>query len=373
MSLFIKDVIDELERLIPLSLQEEWDNSGYQIKLTDEPVSGIVTSLDITDKCANIALKKGYNLILTHHPLFFHPLHLLDLDSKDGKVLNILVKNGICVYSMHTNFDSSQYSMSRYISGKLGVKEISPLRSHKRKLYKLSVFIPKGYVKRIRDVLFAYANPRIGNYENCSFETKGRGSFKPLSEASPFIGAKGETSFVSESKLEVIIEKGAISNALDALKKIHPYEEVAFDLYPLYDFGGSFSEGMGAMGNLEPKLNFKNILNKIYGLFTPLFMHYCGKLNRVVKRIAVVSGSGFLFIDEAIKNNCDVLISSELTHSKAIKANKNGICLVELSHFDMEKYFALLVRDILIKKFSVPVIENNNENNPFFNYKGGEI
>ena len=376
MSLFIKDVIDKLESLIPLSLQEEWDNSGYQIKLTDEPLSGVVTSLDLTDKCVNLAVKKGFNLILIHHPLFFYPLHLVDLDSKDGKVFDLLVKNRICVYSMHTNFDFSQYSMNHYIANKLGVKKTSPLKSHKRKLYKLSVFIPKGYVKQVRDALFTYANPKIGNYENCSFETRGNGSFKPLSGANPFIGDREKTSFVSESKLEVIIEERAISKTLDALKKVHPYEEVAFDLYPLYDFGGSFSDGIGAVGNLEPKLNLENLLNKIDNLFTPLFMHYCGKLNRMIKKIAVVSGSGFSFIDEAIKNNCDVLISSELTHSKAIKANKSGICLVELSHFDMEKHFTLLAKDILIKEFSIPVIENNNENNPFFNYKnykGGEI
>ena len=373
MPLLIKDVIDKLESLIPLNLQEEWDNSGYQIKLTDEPLSGVVTSLDLTDKCANLAVKKGFNLILIHHPFFFHPMQSVDLDSKDGKVFNLLVKNRICVYSMHTNFDSSRYSMNHYIANKLGIKESRPLIPHKRKLYKLSVFIPKGYIKPVRDILFAYANPKIGNYENCSFETKGKGSFKPLSGANPFIGSPEKTSFTDESKLEVIIEERAVNKALDELKKIHPYEEAAFDLYPLYDFGGSFPDGMGAMGNLEPPTLLENLLNKIDRLFNPLFIHYCGKLNSTIKKVAVVSGSGFSFIDEAIKNNCGILISSELTHSKALKADKSGICLAELSHFDMEKYFTSLTKDILIKEFSIPVIENNNENNPFFKYEGGKI
>ncbi len=371
MSLLIKDVVDKLESLIPLRLQEKWDNSGYQIKLINECLSGIITSLDPTERCVNLAVERGFNLILIHHPVFFHPARSVDLDSEDGKVFSLLVKNRICVYSMHTNLDSSRYSMSRYIANKLGVREVLPLKPCKGKLYKFSVFIPKGYVKQVRDILFKYANPKIGNYENCSFESRGIGSFKPLSEANPFSGNRGETSFVSESKLEIIIDEKDIDETIEALKNTHPYEEVAFDLYPLYDIRSNIYDGMGAMGSFHSKsyFNFKNLLEKINNEFNPLFMHYCGGLNKEIKKVAVVSGSGFSFIDEALKNNCDVLISSELTHSNAIKANKNGICLVELSHFDTEHHFTTILRDILMKEFDTPVIENNGDNNPFFNYK----
>ncbi len=373
MSLFIKDAVSQLENLIPISLQEEWDNSGYQIKLANAPLSGIVTSLDLTDKSVDLAINKGYNFILIHHPLFFHPLSSIDLDSNIGNLLELLIKNKICVYAMHTNFDSSSYSMSRYILNKLETKETLPLIPSKRKLYKLSVFIPKGYVSVVRDILFKYGNPIIGNYENCSFETKGKGSFKPLESANPFIGKSGETTFTNESKLELLIEEKFIKKAIEEMKKIHPYEEVAFDLYPLDDFGGNKTEGMGAVGNLENKITLGNLLDKIQGLFSPIFINYCGNLNKKIKNIAVISGNGFSYMDNALKSGCDVLISSELTHSKALKANKSGICLVEMSHFDTEKYFTSITKDILSKKFDVTVIENTHENNPFFKYKGGEL
>ncbi len=373
MSLFIKDVVGKLEYLIPFDLQEDWDNSGYQIKLADAPLLGIVTSLDLTDKSVDLAVGKGFNLILIHHPLFFHPLSSVDLDSNDGKLTGLLIKNKICVYALHTNFDSSVYSMSRYILNKLEIKEILPLIPHKRKLYKLSVFIPKGYVRVVRDVLFKYGNPKIGNYENCSFETKGKGSFKPLEGSNPFIGESLKTTFTDESKLELLIEERFIKKAIDEMKKVHPYEEAAFDLYPLYDFGGNNTHGIGAFGDFESKITLSNLLDKIQGLFSPIFINYCGNLNKNIKKVAVVSGSGFSYIDNAVKSGCDVLISSELTQSKAIKANKSGICLIEMSHFDTEKHFTVITKDILSEEFNISVIENTDENNPFFKYKGGEL
>ncbi len=373
MPLLIKDAVDKLENLVPLELQEDWDNSGYQIKLAGAPLTGIVTSLDISEECAGLAANKGFNLILLHHPFFFHPRRSIDLDSKDGEIFNLLVKNRICVYSMHTNFDSSAYSMSRFMAGKLDAKEIFPLVPHKRKLYKLSVFIPKGYVKTVRDALFAYGNPKIGNYENCSFETKGKGSFKALEGSEPFIGGFSGTTFTDESKLELLIEERNIKKAVAEMKKVHPYEEAAYDLYPLRDFGGSALEGMGAVGNFETGVTLAQLSDKIQALFSPVFINYCGNLNKKIKKIAVVSGSGFSFLDSAVKSRCDVLISSELTHSRAIEAGKKGICLIELSHFDTEKHFTGIVNELLSKEFDIPAIKNNFEFNPFFKYKGGEL
>jgi dinuclear metal center YbgI/SA1388 family protein len=373
MSLFIKDAVSKLENLIPLNLQEEWDNSGYQVKFANAALSGVVTSLDPSEKSLELAITKGFNLILTHHPLFFRALRSLDMDSNVGGLIELIVKNNICVYSMHTNFDSSAYSMSRYILNKLAIKNIYSLIPHKRKLYKLSVFIPKGYTGAVREVLFKYGNPKIGNYENCSFETKGKGSFKPLEGADPFIGEIKKTVYTDESKIELLIEERYIKKAISEMKKIHPYEEAAFDLYPLYDFEGNNGEGMGAAGNFESAVTLETLLEKVHKLFSPLFINYCGKLNKKIKKIAVVSGSGFSFTADAVKLGCDAMISSELTHSRAISANQSGICLIEMPHFDTEKYFTSITKELLDKEFGVPVIENTGENNPFFKYKGGAL
>ncbi len=368
MPLLIKDVISRIESIIPLYLQEEWDNSGYQIKSSNNPVSGIVTSLDLTTGCSKLAVNNGANLIFTHHPPFFNPVEMINLESPTGKIAGFLSGMNVCVYSLHTNFDSSIYGMSRFIGLKIGIKDLIPIANKKRKLFKLSVFIPEGHVEKVRDALFASVRPVIGNYENCSYEVKGRGSFKPLSGAKPFIGSKGKTSFVDESRLELLVPEEKLEDAIKELKRVHPYEEVAFDVYTLHDSGGNNKEGHGVMGDMDPAIKFSELLGVIQKSLNPSYINYTGDLKRRVKRIGIVAGSGFSFVDEAFRKGCDALISSELKHSEALKAVEYRICLASLSHFDTEKYFTGILKDILLKEFKGIGIFENKEKGPVFTY-----
>lgn len=376
MSLLIKDVTDKLEAVIPISLQQDWDNSGYQIKFGSEKSSGIVVSLDLTYECFKIAVKKKANLILTHHPLFFHPIKYIDFDKSSANVIASLVKENISVYSLHTNLDSSRFSMSRFILEKLHARDIIPLVPGKSRLYKLSVFIPKGYVGKVRDALFSVANPIIGNYENCSFETRGRGTFRPIGDANPFIGKTGKTEFVDESRLELLIGEDKLKAAVKILREAHPYEEVAFDIYPLFDTGDGNEEGDGAVGELESPVKFGDFLDLIHETINPVYINYTGDKEREIKRIGVVSGSGFSYIGNAVNTGCDVFISSELSHSKALKSYEDNICLVDLSHYDTEKYFTGIMKNVLEGWFDIPVFQNckeagawHNPDCPIFSYK----
>jgi dinuclear metal center YbgI/SA1388 family protein len=372
MSFFIKDIVNGLENAVPLNLQENWDNSGYQLKLDNEPVTGVLTSLDLTPAAVSLAIKRKCNLIIIHHPFFFSPVKSISINSQDSQIIFNLIKNRICVYAMHTNFDSSYYSMSKFIAEKIGLISLSPLKPHKKTYYKLSVFIPKGYVAAVRQVLFDTANPQIGNYENCSFETKGKGSFKPLTGANPFIGEKETISFADESKLELIVSEDRLPSTIEEMKKVHPYEEVAYDVYPLFNYGGKDLEGIGIIGNFNHSIKFKDLLKKLNKLIKPAYINYCGNMEKPIKKAAIVSGSGFSFIDETIKQNSDVLISSECSHDKALKAIKNGLCLIDMPHFDTEKYFISLVKQIIENKFDIKIIENDFDVNPIFNFKEEE-
>ncbi len=372
MAFFIKDIINELEISVPLDLRERWDNSGYQIKLENEPLNGVLISLDLTSTAVSMAVKKNCNLILIHHPFFFYPVSSLDINSVDSKIISDLLTNRICVYAMHTNFDSSFNSMSRYIAEKAGLSDIATLKPGKKRLYKLSVFVPKGYVSTVRETLFAFANPKIGNYENCSFETKGRGSFKPLLGAKPFIGKKEKTSFVEESKLELIVDENRLGKAVEEMKKVHPYEEVAFDVYPLANCGKNNLEGIGVVGKFKSPVKLKELLGRLNKLIKPAYINYVGDAGRLLKRAAIISGSGFSLINEVIRQKIDILISSECSYDKALKAKKNNLCLIDLPHFDTEKYFISIVKGILRDKFSIKIkiVENNIDINPIINFKG---
>ncbi|MCL4546600.1 MAG: Nif3-like dinuclear metal center hexameric protein, partial [Deltaproteobacteria bacterium] len=359
-----------------LSLQEKWDNSGYQLKLADEPVNGVLISLELTPEAVLLAVKSKCNLIITHHPFFFHPIKSIDINSSDATIINTLLNNKICVYSMHTNFDSSIYSMSRFIAQKINLKSLVSINPFKKKLYKLSVFVPKGYIPIVREALFKYADPVIGNYENCSFETKGRGSFKPVGEADPFIGEPEKTSFVDESKLEVIIEENKLGKTIEEIKKVHPYEEVAYDIYPLFDYGSLDIAGLGVIGEFigkEKNITLQNVIIKLKNAINADYINYTGKLKRIIKKAAIISGSGFSYINEVIDKGADVFISSECSYHNAIKAYNNNLCLIDIPHFDSEKSFNLILKEILGRYFDIKIITNNIDFNPILNFKGDSI
>ncbi len=376
MTFLIKEIIEKLENLVPLSLQEKWDNSGYQLKLADEPVNGVLISLELTPEAVLLAVKSKCNLIITHHPFFFHPIKSIDINSSDATIINTLLNNKICVYSMHTNFDSSIYSMSRFIAQKINLKSLVSINPFKKKLYKLSVFVPKGYIPIVREALFKYADPVIGNYENCSFETKGRGSFKPVGEADPFIGEPEKTSFVDESKLEVIIEENKLGKTIEEIKKVHPYEEVAYDIYPLFDYGSLDIAGLGVIGEFigkEKNITLQNVIIKLKNAINADYINYTGKLKRIIKKAAIISGSGFSYINEVINKGADVFISSECSYHNAIKAYNNNLCLIDIPHFDSEKSFNLILKEILGRYFDIKIITNNIDFNPILNFKGDSI
>jgi dinuclear metal center YbgI/SA1388 family protein len=373
MTFLIKEIIEKLENLVPLSLQEKWDNSGYQLKLADEPVAGVLISLELSSEAVSLAVNNKCNLLITHHPFFFNPIKFIDINSTDAAIINTLLNNKICVYSMHTNFDSSAYSMSRFIAQKINLTSLFPVYPAKRKLYKLSVFVPKGYIYDVRQALFKYANPVIGNYEDCSFETKGKGSFKPVSGANPFTGKADKTSFVDESKIEVIIAENNLDKTIEEMKKVHPYEEVAYDVYPLVGYGGDNVAGSGVIGKFdenEKESTLQNLIVKVKNVTNSDYINYTGNLKKNIRKVAIISGSGFSYINKVINKGADVLISSECSYHDAIKANNNNLCLIDIPHFDSEKSFNVILKEILERYFEIKILTNNIDFNPILNFKG---
>ncbi len=377
MTFLIKEIIEKLENLVPLGLQEKWDNSGYQLKLADEPAAGVLISLELSPEAVSLAVNNKCNLLITHHPFFFNPikspLYSIDINSTDAAIVKTLLNNKICVYSMHTNFDSSLYSMSRFIAQKINLTSLFSIYPAKKKLYKLSVFVPKGYIYDVRKALFKYANPVIGNYEDCSFETKGKGSFKPISGANPFIGESDKTSFVDESKIEVIIAENNLDKTIEEMKKVHPYEEVAYDVYPLAGYGGDNTAGLGVIGKFnenETGVTLQNLIIKVKNITNSNYINYTGDLKKIIKKVAIISGSGFSYINEIINKGADAFISSECSYHEAIKAYNNNLCLIDIPHFDSEKSFNAILKEILERYFEIKILTNNIDFNPILNFKG---
>ncbi len=100
---------------------------------------------------------------------------------------------------------------------------------------KIVVFVPETHTDAVRNAIGDAGGGKIGNYTHCSFSIKGTGRFKPGERANPFIGRLGKIESVAEERIEFICNKGIAKDIIAAIKKVHPYEEVALDIYPLLD------------------------------------------------------------------------------------------------------------------------------------------
>lgn len=101
---------------------------------------------------------------------------------------------------------------------------------------KIVIFVPVSHADIVREAMGEAGAGKIGNYSNCSFSSKGIGRFKPEEGARPNIGEVGKSEMVEEEKIEVICERGLLQGVIDAIKRVHPYEEIAMDIYSLEDF-----------------------------------------------------------------------------------------------------------------------------------------
>ena len=120
----IKEVLSALERFAPLPLQESWDNAGLQVGLTETEVSGALLCLDVNERIVDEAIRKGCNLIVSHHPLLFRGLKTIsDLTDVQRTVMKV-IENRLCVISMHTNMDNAKGGVNFRIARKLGLNDV---------------------------------------------------------------------------------------------------------------------------------------------------------------------------------------------------------------------------------------------------------
>lgn len=102
-------------------------------------------------------------------------------------------------------------------------------------MYKISVFIPESHLEQVKSAMFATGAGRIGEYDSCCWQCPGTGQFRPLDDANPFIGHKGQVATVAEYKVELVCADELIRDTIQAMKTAHPYEEPAYDVWKLED------------------------------------------------------------------------------------------------------------------------------------------
>jgi dinuclear metal center YbgI/SA1388 family protein len=278
--------------------------------------------------------------------MFFKPIKKIDFDSAEGDLIRKIIQNDICLYSAHTNLDAGDRSLSQTIAEKLQLLDIKPLNLYKtEELLKIVVFVPLEHVEAVRAAINGAGAGYIGRYSDCSFRTAGTGTFCPGEGTTPFIGETGQLEEVDEYRLETIVYKKDLKKVIQAMLNAHPYEEVAYDIYPLKNEGKIFS--MGRKGRLQTPLKLRQLaadIKEALGLDT---VRIAGELDQIVGNLAIVSGAGSSFINNVADQHIDVLITGDVKYHEAKEAVTRGLAIIDAGHQGMERLIGPHLCDIL--------------------------
>ena len=347
--MLVKNILDILEDWAPQKIALSKDNIGLQLGNPNNSVFKILIALDVTKDVIEEAIKKNIDLLIVHHPLIFEPLKNISSNDKIGSLIYTIIENKISLIAIHTNLDFTNNGVSFALANKIGLNKIKILKRSKNLLRKIVVFIPLEYTEKILESMALEGAGLIGNYEFCSYRSTGIGTFKGSSESNPFIGKQGEFENVEEIRLEMIVPEWKIENVIKAMKKSHPYEEPAFDIYPTENESNSF--GAGAYGIYEEALTPKKFLSQIKEQLGVDILKYTDGVKDKIKTVAVCGGSGIDLLPSAIAVNADAFITADINYHSYNHA-EGKIMLIDAGHFETEIPILDVITTYLKNKFA---------------------
>ncbi|MEN6350951.1 MAG: Nif3-like dinuclear metal center hexameric protein [Syntrophomonas sp.] len=332
----VKDIVKIMEEFFPLFLAESWDNSGLQLGSAGREVERAVVALDLDESIVELAVNSKAGLIITHHPLFFNALKKIDFGTPQGRLTKQLIQADISVYSAHTNLDAAEKGLNQHLAELLGLKDIKPLDKNKQEdLFKLVVFVPNSHVESVRQALAQAGAGYLGAYSDCSFRTPGTGAFRPQAGSNPFIGTAGQLEEVEEYRLETVVYRRDLNRVLQVMKQAHPYEEVAYDLFHMVNEGKVFS--LGRKGRWDKEMDLKECAEEVKRKLGLESVRVVGDLKQKIRKVAVVSGAGASFMNKAIRQNIDLMITGDLKYHEAQDALAQGLCVIDAGHQGTEE------------------------------------
>lgn len=359
----IGDVLKYFENFIPLDFQETYDNSGLQVGNIQNEFKRALITLDISEEVLDEAIEKKCNLIISHHPLIFNSLKKITGSNSVERIIEKAIKNNITIYSSHTCLDNNLEGINNFIATKLGLKNIKILVPAKKILKKLIVFCPVDHAEKVRNAMFDAGGGSIGNYDNCSFNVMGKGSFRPNEFANQFVGETNELHFEEEIRIELIYPSHMEKAIIAAMLENHPYEEVAYDIYPIENTYNKI--GSGIIGDLEQSIKTKAFLT----LLKQTFGSKCIKHNSInrqkIQTVAFCGGSGSFLINQAILYNADIFVTSDIKYHDFFNEK---ILLADIGHFESEQFFMELIASVFMKKFHTFAFLYSEKNSNPVNY-----
>ena len=358
----VKDLTQYLETIAPLSYQEPYDNAGLIVGNANDEISKALIALDCTEEVVQEAIDKGCDIIIAHHPIIFKGLKKLNGNNYVERTVIKAIQHNIVLYAIHTNLDNVLGGVSSKIADRLELENQAILSPKSGLLKKLSVFVPRTHVDAVRQSLFDAGAGHIGDYDQCSYNSAGYGTFRPLEGADPAIGEIGEQERVEETKVEVIYPAYLERQIMVAMLAAHPYEEVAHDIYALDN--RLHTVGSGVIGNLTETQDGRSFLAYLKQKLNLHVIRHTALLDKPVQRVAVCGGAGGFLLQDAIRSGADVFVTADYKYHEFFDA-EGQIVIADIGHYESEQFTQELLLEIIQKKFAnFAVLLTETETNP---------
>ena len=361
----VKSICEIIEEFAPLALCESYDNVGLLIGDAQMEVSSILICLDVTEDVLDEAIQKKCNMIVSHHPLIFSGLKRLTNANDVQLCVAKAIKNDIAIYAAHTNIDNVLQGVSGRMAEKIGLTNMRVLQTKQNSLLKLAVYVPHAQANQVREALFAAGAGQIGNYDACSYNTEGIGTFRANEHSNPFVGARNELHLEPETRIEVILPVYFKHKVINALVQSHPYEEPAYDIYAVQN--DWTQAGLGIVGELPEAEDEKIFLLRIKEIFKIKTIRHTALLRKPIKRVALCGGAGSSFVPDAIAAKADIYISGDFKYHDFFNAEKK-ILVADIGHFESEQYTKDIFYEIITKKIPTFAVQISDINTNPINY-----
>jgi dinuclear metal center YbgI/SA1388 family protein len=329
----VAELLSALDKIAPPELAYPDDPIGLQVGRKSDVFEKAVVSLDVSPAVVEYAVSLGAKAIVAHHAPIYHPMRSLAGDGFQAQVLRAAVRADMAILVAHTNWDAAPGGVNDTLASLLSLTEVAPFGNDVgTNVFKLSVFVPADQTDHLIDALAAAGAGGLGLYKRCAYYSPGTGTFEPQTGASPAIGGIGKREEVEEIRIEMRVP-GALKNSVEcALLNAHPYEEPAYDFWEV----SSPPASLGRTGDLPNAIPFGELqayVDKSLDSRCELF----GKLERKVRRIGVVGGSGGDFWIRARMAGCDALLTGECRHHEGLEASESGFAIIEAGHYHTEQ------------------------------------
>lgn len=345
----IKQVIAAIEEKLPLALQENYDNCGVQAGDINQPATGALLAVDITEAVVDEAIALGCNLIITHHPPLFKSLKSITGKNYVERCLIKAIRNNLVLYAAHTNADNAAGGLNFLLAEKFGLLNVKPIDPMKNLLKKIVCYVPHSHAEVVRDTMWHAGGGVIGDYDCCSFNLPGHGTFRATPDCNPFVGEIGQLHTEPETAVSMVVPSFKLPAVIRQMLSVHPYEEPAYDVLPMDNVWQS--TGAGIIGDLTIPMTPQVFLQKVQSVFNVKHLSYSDCKAETIKCVAICGGAGGFLCKQAAAKGADVFVTGEAKYNDFFDVEGQPM-LVTVGHYESEVVATELFYKIISDKMS---------------------